>query len=310
MLLIFLFIIYIVLFISGMSIMRIGLMNIAGEKMKEWLYRATSSTWKGLIFGIIITIILQSSSAVMIIAIGLIAVKLLTFKQSIGIILGTNIGTTATIEFLAYSPDHFIVPLLILGSILILIPKKKVRSSGLFMYGLGAIFLAMYGFERLAEPLSGLNILTKVFYEMNDHTSISILVGTIVTAIIQSSTAMTGIAMGFIQENILSLSSAIAVMLGANIGTCFDAYIASIGGGKEAKLTAFAHVWLNVIGVLIFVPFVHLFAELVGKLASEPVQQLAHASVIFNVAVSLLFLPIAKPFASFVKKIHSPFLKD
>lgn len=300
----FLFIIYIVLFICGMTVMRTGLMNVSGEKMKDWMTRFTSTPLKGLIFGIIVTIILQSSSAVMIITIGLISVRLLTFPQSIGIILGTNIGTTATIEILAYGTDQFIFPLFIIGSIFILIPKKILRSIGLLLYGLGAIFFAMFGFEKLAIPISQSGLLGPLFVEMNDHLSLSLLIGTVVTAIIQSSTAMTGIAMGFVHSSIINLPAAIAVVLGANIGTCADAYIASIGSGKEAKRTAFAHIWLNVFGVLLFIPFIIPFAEFLESLSSVPEQQLAHASVLFNVIVSLVALPFVRPFTRFIYKVH------
>ncbi|MCU9613926.1 Na/Pi symporter [Caldibacillus lycopersici] len=300
----FLFIIYIVLFIAGMTVMRTGLVNVAGEKMKDWLLKFTSTPLKGMLFGIFITMILQSSSAVMIITIGLIAARLLTFSQSIGIILGTNIGTTATIEFLAYGPDQFILPLIIIGSVFIVFPYKKIRSTGLFFYGLGAIFLAMLGFEKLAQPLSDNPYLGPIFLQMNESMSIAVLFGCILTAIIQSSTAMTGITMGFMEGHILTLPAAIAIMLGANIGTCVDTYVASIGGGKEAKLSAYAHIWLNIIGVVLFLPFIQPFAHLIQQLASLPDQQIAHASVLFNVVVSLLILPFAKQFARFIEKIH------
>lgn len=115
--------------------MRTGLMNISGKLMKEWLLRFTSTPFKGLLFGILITVLLQSSSAVMILTVGFISAGLLSFPQSIGIILGTNIGTTATVEFLAYGTDEMIIPLLILGSIFILIPMTKARNIGLFFMG-------------------------------------------------------------------------------------------------------------------------------------------------------------------------------
>lgn len=300
----FLFVINIVLFIGGMTIMRTGLMNLSGDKMKDWLSRFTDTPFKGLLFGIIITVVLQSSSAVMIITIGLISARLLSFPQSIGIILGTNIGTTATIEFLAYGTDQFIIPLYIIGSLFIIFPYKKIRSLGLFFYGIASIFLAMFGFERLAVPLAQSEFLGPLFAEMNHHFALSALVGCIITAIIQSSTAMTGIAMGFIHTGIINLPSSIAIMLGANIGTCADAYIASIGGGKEAKLTAFAHIWLNLIGVLLFLPLVIPFSDLMETLTSVPEQQLAHASVLFNISISLLFLPFTNQFIRFIYKVH------
>lgn len=297
---------FIVLFIGGMAVMRTGLMNISGDSLKRWLLAFTSTPWKGMVFGIVVTVLLQSSSAVMIITVGLISAKLFTFEQSIGIILGTNIGTTATVEFLAYETEEMIFPLLIAGSLFLIFPNKRVKSTGMFLYGLGAVLFAMEGFERLATPLGKSAFLASMFSQMNEEPWIAAGVGTLVTAVIQSSTAMTGIAMGFVEENILSLQGAIAVMLGSNIGTCVDALVAAIGGGKEAKLSAYAHIWINVFGVLMFFPFLSSFTEFTRGLSPFPDQQLAHASVLFNVAVSLLILPFAKPFAKLLEKIHGP----
>lgn len=298
------FILYILLFIGGMTIMRTGLMNLSGNRMRDWLLMFTSNPFKGLLFGIFITILLQSSSAVMILTVGLISANLLSFPQSIGIILGTNIGTTATIEFLAYGTNELIIPLLICGSLCLIIPNKKSRNIGLFFYGLGAIFFALFGFERLAAPLANSEVITPLLNNMNNNVLISAAVGCVLTAIIQSSTAMTGIAMGFMNANILSLPAAIAIMLGSNIGTCLDAYIASLGGGREAKLSVYAHIWLNVLGVILFLPFIHEFSSLMESLSSIPQNQLAHASVVFNIIVSLIILPFSKQFAHFIEHVH------
>lgn len=298
------FILYIVLFIGGMTIMRHGLINISQHRMRNWLLRFTSTPFKGFLFGVVITIIMQSSSAVMILTVGLISAGMLRFHQSIGIILGTNIGTTATLEFLAYGTDQMIIPFFILGSLCILFPYKRVQNFGLFFYGLGAIFLAMFGFEQLAKPLAASTLIGPTLQAMNETILFSVLVGCLITAIIQSSTAMTGIAMGFIETNVLSLPSAIAVMLGANIGTCVDALIASIGGGKEARLSAMAHIWLNVFGVLLFIPLIQYLAHVVASLSTMPETQLAHASVLFNVVVSLCVLPFSKQFARLIESIH------
>ncbi len=304
MLSIFQFVCYVILFLAGMAVMRTGLMNISGSRLKNWLLLFTSSPVKGFLFGIVVTILLQSSSAVMILTVGLISAGLLSFTRSIGIILGTNVGTTATLEFLAYGTDEMIIPLLLAGSVCIIFPQSKIRSAGLFFYGLGAVFLAMFGFERLAVPLSKSGIIHTFIEKINEDILFAVIAGCIITAIIQSSTALTGIAMGFMNAHLLTLPAGIALMLGANIGTCADAYIASIGGGKEAKLTAWAHIWLNVAGVLLFMPFIDVFAGAMTSLSPMPEKQLAHASVFFNVIVSLLVLPFSKPFASFVQWIH------
>ncbi|WAA11504.1 Na/Pi symporter [Fervidibacillus halotolerans] len=298
------FLLFLFLFLGGLTIMRTGLMNLSGNRLKKWLLMFTSTPWKGMLFGIFVTVLLQSSSAVMIIVVGLISANLLTFRKSIGIILGTNIGTTATIELLAFGTEDIIFPFLIIGSLCLFFSNKRLRSIGLFFLGVGFIFFAMAGFERLAKPLANTGYLSSLFVQMNEEFLIATGVGAVVTALIQSSTAMTGIAIGLLEENILSLKGAIAVMLGSNIGTCLDTLIAGIVGGKEARLTAYAHIWLNVFGVVLFLPILEPFAQFNTMLSPFPDQQLAHASFFFNLIVSLLVLPFSKPFSILIEKVH------
>jgi phosphate:Na+ symporter len=300
-----LFIFCILLFIFGMNIIRIGLFHISAEKLKSWLIRLTSSPFKGMLTGTFITALLQSSTAVMVITIGLISAKIMTFPQSIGIILGTNIGTTFKTELITFDIDAAIVPLAVIGAILILFQNKKTRSIGMAVFGIAAVFTAMKGFEYLAQPLTSLPIVHNGLLKLNGSIIMSLLIGTILTIIIQSSTAMTGIAMGFLTAGLLKLDAGIAIMLGANIGTCITAIIASIGGGKEAKLAAYAHVWLNVFGVLLFIPLIPTLTTLAPYIASHKDVQLAHISVIFNVASSLIVLPFATRFGKMILYLHN-----
>lgn len=304
MLIIILFIIFVLLFLTGMFYLRTGLYNNASNKLKNWLITFTDTPFKGLLVGIIITILLQSSSAVMVLTIGFIAAKILTFRQSVGIILGTNIGTTFTLEFITFSFDQFVVPMALGGFVLVLFSKGKLHSVGFIFLGLAAIFSSMKGFEYLASPLASYSFINHLFMSMENSSIISILLGTILTGIIQSSTATTGMMMGFLKSGIISIDAAIGVMLGANIGTCVTAYIASIGSGIESRLCAWTHIWLNVIGVILFFPLIPFLSQLAPELAATGDVQLAHISVIFNCVVSLLFLPFSHPFAQFIQRIH------
>lgn len=304
MLYLLLFIFLILLFIGGMALLRTGLFNASADSLKRWLVTLTGTPLRGLIAGTIITGILQSSSAVMIITIGLISAGVMTFRQSIGIILGTNIGTTFTTEFITFNIDSMIVPMAIIGAALLFIKGAKIRSLGIILLGLSLIFSAMQGFEYLAMPIANLPFMTDIFNLMKTSHLISVTIGMFLTAIIQSSTATTGIAMGFLAGGVFGIDTGIAIMLGANIGTCVDGYIASIGGGIEAKLSAFAHIWLNIIGVIVFFPFIHQLADLSYALAVKPDVQLAHISVIFNCISSLLVLPFANRFGDFIIQFH------
>lgn len=301
-----LFAVFIAIFLFGMTVMRTGLYNLTGDRIKIWLIRFTNNPIKGLLTGTIITAIIQSSSAVMVLVIGLIAAGYLTFKQSIGIILGTNIGTTFTTEIITFDIYEGILPLLIIGFLCLFINNQQVFSFGGFIFGLGCMFVAMNGFEQLARPISEFPSIHTFFQRTNESDLFGVGIGTILTAIIQSSTATTGIIMGFMNEKLLSLDAGIAILLGANIGTCITAFIASIGSRHEAKLAAYAHIWINLIGVALFFPFINVLGTIATLLTSLPDVQIAHVSFIFNVLTSLLFLPFAGLLNRFILKVHRP----
>lgn len=302
--LISLFAVFIAIFLFGMTVMRTGLYNLTGDKLRVWLIRFTNNPIKGLLTGMIITAIIHSSSAVMVLVVGLIATGYLTFKQSIGIILGTNIGTTFTAEMITIDLFEWIVPILIIGFLCLFVRNQQVFSFGAFLFGLGCMFVAMNGFEQLSRPIGDFPSIYTFFQHTNQSNLFGVGVGTILTSIIQSSTATTGIIMGFMNEQLLTLNAGIAVLLGANIGTCITAYIASIGSKHEAKLAAYAHIWVNVIGVALFFPFINVLGQIAILLTSHPDVQIAHVSLIFNVLSSLLFLPFAGVLTNFITKVH------
>lgn len=299
-----LFIFFIVIFIAGMTILRKGLFHLSGEKLKHILAKLTDQPLKGFIAGILLTGLLQSSSAVMVMTVGLVSAGSLTFKQTIGIILGTNIGSTFITEFMAFSLVHWIIPGVICGAVLMLIPHTIAKSSGMAFIGLSSIFAAMSGFKILATPIAAYPAVQTAIIEINDHFIFALLAGIVITAIIQSGSATIGIAMSFVANDELSVTAAILVMLGANIGSCVTSYLASIGSGKEATITAYAHIWLNIIGVCLFLPFVHQLEQFAAFFTANKETQIAHAGVIFNVISSLLVLPFTKQFASFIMMIH------
>ncbi|PLR78112.1 Na/Pi cotransporter [Bacillus sp. V3-13] len=304
MLLMLFFILFIGMFIFGMTILRTGLFNLSAGSLKLWMARLTAYPIKGFLIGILVTAILQSSSAVMVITIGMISARLLTFPQSIGIILGTNIGTTLTAEFITFDLDSSLLPLSVTGAILIAFNHKKVQSAGMIIFGIATVFTAMRGFKYMAAPLSAMPYFDNLLTFLNDSHLFSIMAGTVITAIIQSSTAVIGMLMGFLTAEHLSLESAVAIMFGANIGTCITAYIASITAGREAKLAAYAHIWLNVLGVAAFFPFIKILADAAPLTADAIDVQLAHISVIFNVVSSIIILPFAERFGQIILWIH------
>lgn len=304
MLYILFFILLAACFLLGMTWMRIGLYNLSGSAMENWLRKITGTPVRGLFAGIIMTIILQSSSAVTVIAVGLVAARILSFPQTVGIILGTNIGTTVTLEILSFDMTNIIIPLLIIGTVLQFLRDRKLKSSGFILLGIGIIFAAMHGFEWLSGPLAEVDYIRKLIHLMSNNILIAFSTGIILTGLIQSSTVMTGIAMSFLAAGIFPFETGIAIMLGSNIGTCTTALLAGIGAGREARLTAYAHMWLNIGGALLFLPLIPSLAHISSLLATAPDIRLAHASVLFNITCSLIVLPFANHFGKFIMFMH------
>ncbi len=301
-----LFLLYIAVFLLAMQLLRNGLLRLSGNTLKRKISQATDTPIKGFASGMIFTAILQSSSAVMAMTVGLVSIGSLSFTQSLGIILGSNIGTTVTAEFMTFSMKSWILPGLASGILLMLIPNSIIRSIGGSIFGLFLLFFSIQGFSSLAKPLASYPYFFEVLRMVEEHLLLAVLAGALISGIIHSGTATIGIAMGFITGGEMTVATGIAIMLGSNIGTCVTGYIASIGAAKEAKLTAYAHIWLNILGVLLFYPFISHLETAAAMMTDVKQVQLAHASVLFNVICSLLTLPFIKQFERFIRLLHDP----
>lgn len=293
----------ITIFLFGMQIMRIGLNNLAGDKLKDILTRFTKTPVHGFLTGTVITMLMQSSSAVTVITIGLTNARLLTFPQTIGIILGTNIGTTVTTQIIALNISDYALPLFLLGAVLWFLPVHALRCAGLAIAGFGCIFLGMDAMQMIAEPIRDTGIFRELVLMGSENSVIGVLIGTAMTAAIQSSTATTAITMSFIGDHLIPLTMAIAIILGSNIGTCMTALIASLGGNIASVRVAWSHIILNVAGVLLFIPLISVLALITAMMSDYPPAQVAHAQTIFNVICSLIVLPFAHAFAKFIEFI-------
>lgn len=294
-------IIGLIIFFYGLSIMRTGLDRLAGNRLEGWLLRFTRTPWIGFLTGTVATALLQSSTAITVITVGLVNARVLTYRQSIGIILGTNVGTTVTTQLIALSLQDYAIPLLFIGFILWLIPKPAIRFSGLALGGFSLLIIALSIMSKIATPIASSPSFQSWLVTMSEHHVLGILVGTIFTGIIQSSSATTAIAMVFVEGGLIPLASAVAIVLGSNLGTCLTAYLASIGGSRSGKTVAYAHIFLNLFGVLLFLPLINLLTLLILYLANDPSMQVAHAQTVFNILTSLLVLPFAYQFGRFVE---------
>ncbi|ATH92450.1 Na/Pi symporter [Bacillus glycinifermentans] len=295
-----LFVFLIVLFLAGMSMLRRGLISLAFEEIEKRLLFFTDHPLKAFFVSIVFTGILQSSSAFMVIVIGFVSVGALSFKRSIPLILGTNIGSTFTTEFLAVKLEFLVVFLFALGALLLITRKSPFQNAGVSMIGLGVIFFCINGFSRLAVPLSRLDSGAYIVHLVEHSTINAFMIGTVLTAIIHSSSACIGILMSFMDQGVIGLTEAMSVVLGSNIGTCITAVMASVKGGTAARQTAYAHVVFNLIGAAAVYPALSSITGLISGLSESPAQQIAHFSLLFNVVTAVLFLPLTNVFHSFI----------
>ncbi|ANY68586.1 sodium:phosphate symporter [Paenibacillus sp. BIHB 4019] len=297
------------LFLSGMKLMELALHRLAGTQLNRILQRFTATPIHGLAAGAISTAFLQSSTAVTVISIGLVNAGLLTFPRTLGIILGTNIGTCLTTELLGLSLERLTMPLLILSvsawlltallGELQLIPALRtggwlntLRSASVATLGFGILLAGMAMMQSVGPDIQQSALFDWFMSKTADSLWWGLAAGAVLTAAVHSSTAVIAIIMGFAAIGAMPLEVGIAVVLGANIGTCVTALLASIGGSRAGQFVALAHVTLNVGGALLFMPFIGLLAGLSAWLTAAPAAQIAHAQTLFNIFSSLLALPL------------------
>lgn len=287
----------ITIFLFGLQLMRIGLEKLAGNHLETWLLRFTQTPFRSFLTGIFSTALLQSSSAVTVLTISFVNISLLSFSQSIGIILGTNIGTTVTTEILALNIQDFAVPLILFGALLYFLPWYNLYKIGFVLSGFGCVLLGMETMQWLAKPLKERGIIDWFMGSGEHPILMGILAGALLTAIIQSSSATIAIAMGFYSSGVIDLPFAIAIVLGSNMGTCITGLLATFRTNIAAKQVAVAHLILNIVGVICFAPLVPWMSDLSPLLSDEPAQQLAHIQTLFNIVCSIVVLPFTTQFA-------------
>lgn len=296
----------ITLFLFGLQLMRIGLDRLSGERLHDWLLRFTNTKNKAFFTGIFSTALLQSSSAVTVLTISFVDIGVLSLNQSIGVILGSNIGTTLTTEIITLKIESLSVPMLLVGLAIWFLPYRKISPIGLTIAGFGCMFLGMETMQWLATPLKRSGLLDWLLQSSDHPLLMGVMIGTLLTALIQSSSATIAMAMSFLTTHIITLPMAIAVVFGSNVGTCMTALMAAIGTKAAARQVALAHLVLNIAGVLLFTPLIPWIAKHANWLANDPIVQIAHIQLLFNLISSLLVLPFVHSFAQLIMRIIPP----
>lgn len=298
------------LFLYGMKMMGDGLENAAGDKLKGIFDRITSNPIKGVLTGTIVTAIIQSSSATTVMIVGFVNAGLMNLYQATSVIMGANIGTTITAQLITFKFDAFAPIFLAIGAAMILFcNKRKVKEIGQIILGFGVLFLGLKLMSGAMSPLKESVFFTNLILKLEGHTILGLLIGMMMTAVLQSSSASTGILVALASTGSLPLTVAIPILLGNNIGTCVTALISSIGTSITAKKAAVIHLLFNLIGAIIFLVIpVTLLANIVlaisPKVGAEAIpRQIANAHTLFNLVNTILLLPLIKYLVAFVNKI-------
>ena len=293
------------LFLYGMKLMSDGLENVAGEKLKGILEKITSNKVIGVLVGTIVTAIIQSSSATTVMVVSFVNAGLMTLTQATGVILGSNIGTTITAQMVSFNLE-VIAPIFIgVGAIVMMSAKKKrIKDLAYITLGFGILFMGMGLMSSSLKPISNLQIFNDFISVIGKNHFLGVLVGLTMTAILQSSSATTGILVALANSGNIDMNVAFPIILGCNIGTCVTAILAGLTANRTAKKAALLHLLFNIFGTVLFLPFSDKVVTFVNYLTPDNVaRQVANAHTIFNVVITIFILPISKYFVMLVNHI-------
>lgn len=293
------------LFFLGMNLMSTSLEKIASGKLKYLLQKLTQNKYIGVLLGTFVTAIIQSSGATTVMLVGFVNSNLMTLEQSIGILMGANIGTTVTAQLISLDLS-FITPLVIgISSIgYLLVKNSKRKNIFLILLGFGILFLGMNTMSEAMSPLTSSTIFTNILKTIDNNVFLGIVIGIVITTIMQSSSASTGVLIALASTGSITLSIALPIILGCNIGSCSTTLLSAIGAHKVAKRTALIHLLFNIIGVLITIPFMNLlcsFVQFISPLSIE--RQIANIHTIFNILTTIILLPFTNMLAKLSTKL-------
>lgn len=277
------------------------LQTLGAEKLKVWLAKVTANRFGAFLLGASLTAIIQSSSAVTSITVALVDAGVIQFFNSLGVLVGSNLGTTFTAWLVAFKLDNLGSWLIVAGTVAGFLPTK-IHLFGKSIFYLGLILFSLQLINNALKPISAepeiIELLSKA-----DFIPFGILAGMIVTAVVQSSSVTTGLTIILASQGLLNIEGAIAIVLGSNLGTTSTALLASASLSKSAKNTAVANFVFNFLGLVMFLPFIGVFTKLISSLNLDISFQVATGHLFFNLLVSVVTLPLLRPLSNFVLKI-------
>ena len=299
------------LFLYGMSMLGSGLEKLSSGRMEKILESLTDNIFKSVLLGALVTAAVQSSSATTVIVVGLVNAGILKLSSAVGVIMGANIGTTVTGQLLRlgdlqdsagpllqFLKPSMLAPMIsIIGILIYMISKRdKTKNIGGILLGFGILFTGMLSMEAAVKPLAELDAFKELFASLSNPI-LGVLVGTGVTALIQSSSASVGILQAISTSGAITFSAAFPIIMGQNIGTCVTPILASIGANKNAKRSAMIHLYFNIIGTILFLVAVYAIQAIVGfSFWDQPIDRsgIANFHTLFNIVVTIVLIPFAK----------------
>lgn len=294
------------LFLFGMNLMGDGLQKSAGSKLKKIIELLTSNTIMGVLVGMVVTMVIQSSSATTVMVVGFVNAGIMTLGQAIGVIMGANIGTTITAQLVSLDVDFLAPVALGIGIVIYMFSKKpKNRHIAEILIGFGILFTGMDFMKDAVKPLAGYQGFTDMLVSFGHKPILGVLMGFAITAIVQSSSASMGMLIALASQGLIPITAALPILYGENIGTCVTSLISSIGASRNARRAAIMHLTFNIIGSLIFMfllsgPIVKLVTYLDPN---DAARQIANAHTLFNVLNVLILLPFAKLIVKLAMKL-------
>ena len=294
------------MFLYGMEMMSDGMKVTAGNSMRTILEKLTSNKYLAVLVGAFVTMVIQSSSATTVMLVSFVNSGLLAFSQALGVILGSNIGSTVTAQIVAFKVTDYALLLIAAGSLMSLFSKKDtVKNLGFVILGFGLLFYGMKVMSDTMKPLRADPAFNSILTSF-ENPFLGILAGAIFTALVQSSSATTGIVITLASGGSITLEAGIPLIFGANIGTCITALLAGLNASRDAKRVAVAHVTFNLLGVLLFCFWIPTFADFVSQTSQNIPRQIANAHTFFNILASIVFIP----FTGFIAKTIIHYFPD
>ncbi|MGM9987143.1 MAG: Na/Pi cotransporter family protein [Bacillaceae bacterium] len=296
------------IFLFSIKFMGDGLQKSAGDRLRDILDRFTTNPLMGVLAGILVTVLIQSSSGTTVITVGLVSAGFMSLRQAIGVIMGANIGTTVTAFIIGIKLTDYALPILAVGAVLLFFFKNnKIQNIGQVVFGFGGLFYGMSLMSGGMKPLTKLAAFQDLTLQMSETPILGVVVGTFLTVVVQSSSATIGILQSLFGEGAISLQAAIPVLFGDNIGTTITAILAAIGASVAARRAAATHVLFNIIGSVLFLLILPWFTRLIeffqASLNLNPEMTIAFAHGTFNVTNTLIQLPFIGVLAYLVTKL-------